>query len=136
MRLIFHAVTLLGFILIQSSIAEKREWSWGQDSEDLNGFKPIIDNPLLQDTIAAETSLLEQQGPLLNTTQEEQVIDSIIQSGRQGRNLDGYDEVFTDPNVKEAIQKGDDREARNVIKERLCSLGLMQVSNFNSFKNK
>ncbi|KAF2897596.1 hypothetical protein ILUMI_08582 [Ignelater luminosus] len=132
MRLLYHTITLLGFILIQSSIAEKKEWSWGQDSDDLlNGFKPL-DNPLLQqDSDVAETTLLEQQGPLLNSTQDDQVIDSIIQFGRQGRNLDGYDEVFTDPNVKEAIQKGDDREARNVIKERLCSLGLMQCEGEN-----
>lgn len=48
-------------------------------------------------------------------------------SQRQGRALQGYDEVYSDPNVQEALQKGDDGEARNIIKDRLCYLGLMQV---------
>lgn len=62
-------------------------------------------------------------------------------SQRQGRALQGYDEVYSDPNVQEALQKGDDGEARNIIKDRLCYLGLMQVgisfiqSNCNDFCN-
>lgn len=41
-------------------------------------------------------------------------------------NISSYDEVYSDPSVKEAIQNGDDVEARNIIKDKLCSLGLMQ----------
>jgi len=55
------------------------------------------------------------------------VVDEILVSQRQGRALQGYDEVYSDPNVQEALQKGDDGEARNIIKDRLCYLGLMQV---------
>lgn len=57
------------------------------------------------------------------------VIDTILNSGREGRNLDGFDEVYSDPTVQEALQKGDDRQARNVIKDKLCSLGLMECEN-------
>lgn len=66
-----------------------------------------------------------------NQTEDQQftvddVIDSILASSRQGRNLDGFDEVYSDPTVQNAIQKGDDTQARNLIKEKLCTLGLMQ----------
>lgn len=53
------------------------------------------------------------------------VIDSILASNRQGRNLDGFDEVYSDPTVQDALQKGDDSQARNLIKDKLCTLGLM-----------
>lgn len=59
-----------------------------------------------------------------NTTVDT-VIDTILMTGRQGRNLDGFDDVYNDANVQDAINKGDDRQARNVIRDKLCSLGLM-----------
>lgn len=57
--------------------------------------------------------------------EDEEVIDSILQTGKQGRNLDGFDEVYSDPDVQDALQNGDDIEARNVIRDKLCDLGLM-----------
>lgn len=54
------------------------------------------------------------------------VIDEIIDSSRQGRNIDGLDEVYADPTVKQALLNGDDTQARNLIREKLCSLGLME----------
>lgn len=59
----------------------------------------------------------------------DQVIDTILATGRQGRSLDGFDEVYSDPTVQDAIQKGDDSQARNLIKDKLCNLGLMQCEN-------
>lgn len=56
----------------------------------------------------------------------DELIDSILASNRQGRNLDGFDEVYSDPTVQNALQMGDDSQARNLIKEKLCTLGLMQ----------
>lgn len=56
----------------------------------------------------------------------DELIDSILASNRQGRNLDGFDEVYSDPTVQDALQKGDDSQARNLIKDKLCNLGLMQ----------
>lgn len=109
MRLISYAACLIGVLLIQTASSDKPEWSWGND-----------------DSEPSETTVLDQ--PTNETTAvEDDVLDSIISSGRQGRTIDGLDELYSDPNVKEALQKGDNREARNVIKERLCSLGLMQV---------
>lgn len=56
----------------------------------------------------------------------ETVIEDILVSNRQGRNLDGYDEVYSDPNVKNALQQGNDTVARSYIRDKLCSLGLMR----------
>lgn len=54
------------------------------------------------------------------------VIEEIIDSSRQGRNIDGLDEVYADPTVKQALANGDDTQARNLIRDKLCDLGLME----------
>jgi hypothetical protein len=61
---------------------------------------------------------------------EESLIDSIVSSSRQGRALeqDGYNQVASDPQVRQAIEAGNDSEARHFIREKLCNLGLMTVS--------
>lgn len=56
------------------------------------------------------------------------MIENILVSNRQGRNLEGYDEVYSDPNVKNALQLGNDTIARTYIRDKLCTLGLMNVS--------
>lgn len=56
------------------------------------------------------------------------MIDNILVSNRQGRNLEGYDQIYADPEVKNALQLGNDTVARSYIKDKLCSLGLMNVS--------
>lgn len=59
-------------------------------------------------------------------TTAEDVIEEILVSNRQGRNIDGLDDVYSDPVVKEALANGDDTQARNLIRDKLCELGLMQ----------
>lgn len=66
----------------------------------------------------------------------EDLIETILASNRQGRNLDGFDEVYSDPTVQDALQKGDDTEARNLIKDKLCTLGLMQCDQTDSVDHK
>lgn len=56
------------------------------------------------------------------------MIENILVSNRQGRNLEGYDEIYSDPEIKNALQLGNDTIARTYIKDKLCSLGLMNVS--------
>jgi hypothetical protein len=60
---------------------------------------------------------------------EEFLIDSIVSSSRQGRALeqDGYNQVASDPQVRQALEAGNDSEARHFIREKLCNLGLMTV---------
>lgn len=53
------------------------------------------------------------------------VIEEIIDSSRQGRDIDGLEEVYSDQTVKNALLSGDDPHARNLIRDKLCDLGLM-----------
>ncbi|XP_026671746.1 uncharacterized protein LOC108627588 isoform X2 [Ceratina calcarata] len=55
----------------------------------------------------------------------ESVVDEILVSNRQGRNLEGFDQVYADPDVKNALQLGNDTLARSYIRDKLCGLGLM-----------
>lgn len=47
---------------------------------------------------------------------------------RQGRNLEGYDEIYSDPKIKNVLETGNETMARNYILNKLCSLGLRKVS--------
>lgn len=60
--------------------------------------------------------------------QVESVIDEILVSNRQGRNVEGFDQLYADPEVKNALQLGNETIARTYIRDKLCSLGLMNVS--------
>lgn len=109
-------------ILICSALAEEQP-KWGGNFEPSNSDYLSLEsnNPIGQGSYANNET---------NTSNEiDKVIDTILLSGRQGRNLDGFDEVYSDPSVQEVLQKGDDRQARNVIKDKLCSLGLMDCEN-------
>ena len=101
--------------------AKENGWSWEDKKE-----QPLTTNIQHEEPEAAGTEFIKQ-GSEINSTEVEQIIEHILVSNRQGRNVDGFDEVYSDPNVQNALQKGDDVEARNIIKDRLCSLGLMQV---------
>ncbi|CAH0547452.1 unnamed protein product [Brassicogethes aeneus] len=123
MRLIFATAAIM---LLQLTSAQENAWNWGNE-------KPEAPKPVEQEQsnlnyqeYQGSSSDYSEQGVNLNNTEVEKVVDDILVSNRQGRNLEGYDEVYSDPSVQEVLQKGDDREARNVIKERLCYLGLMQ----------
>lgn len=56
------------------------------------------------------------------------MIDEILVSNRQGRNVEGFDQLYADPEVKNALQLGNETIARTYIRDKLCSLGLMNVS--------
>lgn len=122
MRLLINFI-LLALIVCNVTSENENLWTWNLD--DVN--KPI-DKPL--DDLQAEASEIveDKQETKPDETAIEGIVTDILTSTRQGRNLDGYDEVYTDPNLQDALQKGDDTEARNIIKEKLCHLGLMDVS--------
>lgn len=107
-------------LLITYSTAE---WSWGGDSKsnDNGNDKPteLLEGEQLSE---AQDKFLES-----NSTVLDDIVDELI-SSKQGRSLGGFDDVYSDPTIKDALDSGDDIEARNLIKERLCTLGLMQVS--------
>ncbi|KAG6442250.1 hypothetical protein O3G_MSEX002251 [Manduca sexta] len=114
-------ILLLLPILISTCSAE---WSWSADSKD-TAQEQTKDTPdLLQDE-----HLPEPQGSLApNNTVLDDIVDELV-SRKQGRSLggfDGVDDVYSDPTIKDALDAGDDAEARNLIKGRLCTLGLIQ----------
>ncbi|XP_060534721.1 uncharacterized protein LOC132707072 [Cylas formicarius] len=91
-------------------VAEDSAWSWNPQTPE--------DDLQVSASDYAPTSI--------NSTDSDALIQEILTSTRQGRALDGYDEVYSDPSVQEVLQKGDDVEARSVIRERLCFLNLMR----------
>lgn len=117
-------------LLLHGIIAEESSWSWAKDTK--TETKPEDTKPDgTENEEVNGRSLYSDQDFALNDTEIESIIEDILSSTRQGRNLQGYDEVYTDPELQEAIQKGDNTEARNIIKEKLCSLGLMQCPSYN-----
>ncbi|KAG8286682.1 hypothetical protein J6590_053632 [Homalodisca vitripennis] len=53
------------------------------------------------------------------------VVDEILESSRAGKALEGFDQIYSDPDVQQAITAGNETQARHFIRERLCGLGLM-----------
>lgn len=94
---------LLGVLVLSiATVNCDEEWSWGGNSKKSSSEEVVGNNTL---------------------------VDNILLSGRSGRHLDGFDEVYGDPEIQQALSTGNDSQARHYIKERLCGLGLMAVSN-------
>lgn len=85
----------------------------------------ILNNRKNYDT-AIEQQLI-QEYPTQNATDAtaDELIDEIIDSSRQGRNVEGLEAIY-DLNINEALNNGNEVEARNLIRDKLCDLGLMQ----------
>lgn len=123
---------LLAGAMLPETAAASADWSWGNK----DGAAPVSEAAADEGPIAAvappsggDGGFLEPSAPAAAASDlHADVIDDILRSGRQGRNLEGYDEVYTDPNVQDALQTGNDTSARHYIKDRLCSLGLSSVS--------
>lgn len=110
--------------IIKTSIADESGWSWNGASQTEEKPSETY-SPEITDLFPSPSEPVEEYQA--NSTEVDQVVDQILTSTRQGRNVDGFDDVYSDPNIQNALQNGDDSEARNLIKERLCSLGLMKV---------
>ncbi|XP_011140597.1 uncharacterized protein LOC105183877 isoform X3 [Harpegnathos saltator] len=123
-----------------TSDSSQEPWKpWkNQDSIDNSNPEQDVYHPITFETSdkqkeAQQTSLYSPNiqtdasgvADVVNQQSVESIIDDILISNRQGRNLEGYDDVYSDPNVKTALQAGNDTIARSYIKDKLCSLGLM-----------
>nr|XP_029725628.1 uncharacterized protein LOC109426652 isoform X3 [Aedes albopictus] len=99
-------------VLMAVTATNADEWNW------LNNGETFMDDLIRE----------KRQDGSQNVTEvaDDDIINYILDSGRQGRSLEGFDEIYTDPTIMQAIQNSDDAEARNIIKEKLCALGLMQ----------
>ncbi|KAI9586960.1 hypothetical protein GQX74_002807 [Glossina fuscipes] len=72
-----------------------------------------------------------QESPY-NETDINQLIEQIINSRREGRILNEYDEVYADGNIDQALMQGNDVQARNLVRDKLCALGLMNCESVES----
>lgn len=111
---------LLPLLLISSTTAD---WSWGEKSKDqVEAQTEEKSTELLEGESLPEAQDKNYES---NSTVLDDIVDELV-SSKQGRSLGGFD-VYSDPSIKEALDGGDDAEARNLIKERLCTLGLIEV---------
>lgn len=118
MRFFIYSCILLSLTIASISA----DWSWGGDekkTENADGKS----TELLQ---GEEISEAQGKSFNANATVLDDIVDELV-SSKQGRSLSGFDDVYSDPTIKEALDSGDDLEARNLIKGRLCTLGLIQV---------
>ncbi|KAG5862327.1 hypothetical protein JTB14_036169 [Gonioctena quinquepunctata] len=132
MRLAF---VLTVFFSLRYTESLEKSWTWTEQNQYQGIPKELDPEVGKTDEYLASPSELEESFVDLNSTVE-RVVDEIITSTREGRALQEYDEIYSDPNVQDALQKGDDGEARNVIKDRLCYLGLMQCENGEQIEGK
>ncbi|XP_022829990.1 uncharacterized protein LOC111358866 isoform X1 [Spodoptera litura] len=118
------------FILLPIIFASTTaEWSWGGKEDSKPADEPHQNaSPLLQGEQLPEA---QEKNFESNSTVLDDIVDELV-SSKQGRSLGGFDDVYSDPTIKEALDSGDDAEARNLIKGRLCTLGLIQCEDEDS----
>lgn len=100
-------------ILLTAHAKPEGSWKWGSSSDATTTAAPKV-------TAASNVKLASNAG----TPDVEAAADAILQSTRTGKVINTYEAVYEDQHVQEALQKGNDTEARTYIKEKLCNLGL------------
>ncbi|CAL7941480.1 unnamed protein product [Xylocopa violacea] len=119
-------VWLLGIVVHSFATqvpVDNSEWSWQKGGAISNG--ETDKGAAGQETRAETNANIEVVEPPNVQRSVESVVDEILVSNRQGRNVEGFDQLYADPEVKNALQLGNDTIARTYIKDKLCSLGLM-----------
>ncbi|XP_041772682.1 uncharacterized protein LOC121593948 isoform X2 [Anopheles merus] len=117
MRLI--GTTALLLVLSAVAVIGADEWGWLPLEDGLQGEEKVREK-------RQDIGVLPASQQNVTEVSDEDILKFILDSGRQGRSLEGFDEVYSDPSVQDALQNADDAQARNIIKDKLCSLGLMQ----------
>lgn len=123
--------TAVTFLLLPIIFAcTNAEWSWGGETDTKSADQPEQKpSTLLEGEQLPEA---KEKNFESNSTVLDDIVDELV-SSKQGRSLGGFDDVYSDPTIKDALDAGDDTEARNLIKGRLCTLGLIQVRIKNIF---
>ncbi|XP_054286272.1 uncharacterized protein LOC129002466 isoform X1 [Macrosteles quadrilineatus] len=98
-------LALTPLLLLASALADNDSWSWGKQRSEPG------DQLTSAPSASGSTSVT--------------VIEDILESGRAGKSLEGFGQIYEDPDVQQAITAGNETQARHYIKERLCGLGLM-----------
>ncbi|XP_025833219.1 uncharacterized protein LOC108735180 isoform X2 [Agrilus planipennis] len=114
-------------LLHASESSEGNSWSWSEDSE--NPSSPDTQKFDSEDAIPAASAYDQGDTNDFNATAIEELVDDILVSKRQGRKLNGFDDLSPDDsNLQQALDNGNDGEARSIIKNRLCLLGLVKCN--------
>ena len=96
----------------------EKEWSWGGNKSPSS----------TEDESKAE---ITAEGGSVSPS----VVDEIVTNGRSGKMLTGFNDVYQDEDVRDAIASGNDTHARSLVRERLCGLGLMSVCTLAGYFN-
>uniref|UniRef100_A0A8D9AKY0 Phenoloxidase-activating factor 2 n=1 Tax=Cacopsylla melanoneura TaxID=428564 RepID=A0A8D9AKY0_9HEMI len=112
MQLLTSPLLVSALLLVYASTGHA--WSWGSKGEDAKTSEPSAQT--------AETSS-PSTSPSTGESSAD-IVEDIINSGRQGRNLQGYDEIYADEGVQNVLKSDNFTQARHLIKDRLCDLGL------------
>ncbi|XP_049290304.1 uncharacterized protein LOC125767598 isoform X2 [Anopheles funestus] len=121
--------TALLVVLSAVAVIGADEWGWLPLEDGLQGENKVREKRQDIGVLPAAQQNVTEVG-------DEDILNFILDSGRQGRSLEGFDEVYSDPSVQDALQNADDAQARNIIKDKLCSLGLMQCEGGESIEGK
>ncbi|XP_033160646.1 uncharacterized protein LOC117141350 isoform X1 [Drosophila mauritiana] len=119
--------SLLAVVLLATaSLAEESNWGneWAPMEDAMPSRRSVDTKPAEQADIQGRY-LVHESIQSNSTTQIDEVIEQLINSRREGRNLGEYDAVYADGNIDQALQQGNDMQARNLIRDKLCGLGLM-----------
>ncbi|XP_017127887.1 uncharacterized protein LOC108146399 isoform X1 [Drosophila elegans] len=122
-----RASLLAVVLLATASLAEESSWGneWAPMESAMPSRRSVDTKPADQADIQGRYLVHEPIQSNSTTTQIDEVIDQLINSRREGRNLGEYDAVYADGNIDQALQQGNDMQARNLIRDKLCGLGLM-----------
>jgi hypothetical protein len=115
--------------LVALAASTNAEWAWGgSNAEQATNSPSAVESAHLTKAVFVDSVAQ-------NSTNVDSIIDTIVRSGREGRTLgeDAYQQVASEPAFKRALASGDDAQARQFVKDRLCHLGLMAVSFNNSY---
>ncbi|XP_017043453.1 uncharacterized protein LOC108089605 isoform X1 [Drosophila ficusphila] len=121
-----RASLLAVVLLATASLAEESSWGneWAPMEDSMPSRRSVDTKPADQADIQGRY-LVHESTQSNSTTQIDEVIEQLINSRREGRNLGEYDAVYADGNIDQALQQGNDLQARNLIRDKLCGLGLM-----------
>ncbi|XP_036672012.3 uncharacterized protein [Drosophila suzukii] len=121
-----RASLLAVVLLATASLADDSNWGneWAP-MEDATPSRRSVDTKPAEQADIQGRYLVHESIQSNSTTQIDEVIEQLINSRREGRNLGEYDAVYADGNIDQALQQGNDLQARNLIRDKLCGLGLM-----------
>lgn len=118
----FKGLLIISAVLLNSVINCEEDQSMRQgrilNTNNRKNFDASIEQQFIQEYSNTASNATDAS--------DDDVIEEIINSKKQGRNIKGLEDVYTDANIEEALSIGNDIEARNLIRDKLCDLGLMQ----------